>query len=874
MGLKLYAEEAVRAIAEAIRLKLGTSKSYRIGEMADAIDAFPTCVMLTDLVTNRNGRFVPPSGYTFSRVTVSVPQPSSTSLSVTSNGVYYAPDGYGYSEVSIDVPDYSGSVLSVSANGVYTAQEYEAFNPVVVSIPEYHMTSAAFSENGFYQASELTAWQNITTDVWTGDDVNLVERRISQYSGSVSFIGNHAFHSCSMLTSVYADQCISVGNMAFAYCGSLTTVSLPECGTVETQAFYHCDRLVNLSLPKCTTVNHSAFTFCRRLTEVTLPECTWIGSWAFDALESGESAVLQSISLPKVKQIGRLAFRKCMLLSEIVLPECELIEAGAFYNCSSATRVYAPSCTYIADGYIGNPSAAFPSYYGTFAYCWSLTSVDLPVCSYVGAFTFQYCGSLSEVYLPACTSIGASAFASCANLRSVDLPECKVIGREAFYNCQKLSSLSLPMCEEIMSGAFESCCGLSGTLDLPACKSISWYAFDCRVWNTTGGPGKITSLSLPICETIGGNAFQNHPLTEVYLPNVTSMTGTAFASCYSITYVECPLLETVNNFSGSSYHYTSMSFIGCKSLGAVAFQSLSYLRDVNIPNCETVGYGAFAGCTALESIDLPSCKVISSTAFYGCTSLSSISIPLCTSIWSSAFAGCTNLMSVSMPNVQYLGAQIFNDLSISAFDFPELISTWGSYASSVASGIFGGNSHITTFSAPKLERTTPYMFAECSNLSDVRMPVLTQIAVSTFYHCTALQSIDAQNIEVIGENAMYGTGLQAAEMSYVRYIQSSAFAECSALSYASFGAYAGDNVPSTTQFYVNECAFQNCVNLSEVALLGRYWKPPYSDPSSPFIGTPIYSGSGKIYVDAFYYEDYMSRSEWSWASSFIYSVTV
>ena len=874
MGLKLYAEEAVRAIAEAIRLKLGTSKSYRIGEMADAIEAFPTGVMLTDLVTNRNGRFVPPSGYTFSKVTVSVPQPSSTSISVTSNGVYYAPDGYGYSEVSIDVPDYSGSVLSVSANGVYTAQEYEAFNPVVVSIPEYQMVSVAFSENGFYQASELTAWQNITTDVWTGDDVNLVERRISQYSGSVSFIGNHAFHACSMLTSVYADQCVSVGNMAFAYCGSLTTVSLPECGTVETQAFYHCDRLVNLSLPKCTTVNHSAFTFCRGLTELSLPECTWIGSWAFDAYGSGSNAMLQSISIPKVKQVGRLAFRKCMSLREIVLPECELIEAGAFYNCSSATRIYAPSCTYIADGYTTNPGAAFPVYFGVFAYCYSLTSISLPVCSYVGNRAFQNCGSLTEVYLPACTSIGSSAFTSCANLQSVDLPVCKVIGPEAFYDCQKLSSLSLPVCEEIMSGAFESCCGLSGTLYLPSCKSIGWYAFDCRVWNTTGEPGKITALSLPVCENISGNAFQNHPLTEVYLPNATSVTGAAFTSCYNITYVEMPRLETVHNFSGSGYHYTSMSFTGCKSLGTGAFRSLSYLRDVNIPNCETIGNSAFANCTALVSIDLPSCKSIASYAFQGCTSLSSISIPLCTSIWSSAFAGCTNLLSVSMPNVQCIGAQIFNDLSISAFDFPELISTWGSYAASTAYGIFGGNSHITTFSAPKLERTTPYMFAECSNLSDVRMPVLTQIASSTFYHCTALQSIDAQNIEVIGENAFCGTGFQSVEMSYVRSIQPSAFAECSALSCASFGAYAGDNARPTEVFYLNRCNFYNCINLSEVTLLGRYWTLPYSDPSSPFIGTPIYSGSGKIYVDAFYYEDYMSRSEWSWASSFIYSVTV
>lgn len=42
MGLKLYPEESVQAIASAIRDKNGSSDTYTIGQMSQAIEDIPT----------------------------------------------------------------------------------------------------------------------------------------------------------------------------------------------------------------------------------------------------------------------------------------------------------------------------------------------------------------------------------------------------------------------------------------------------------------------------------------------------------------------------------------------------------------------------------------------------------------------------------------------------------------------------------------------------------------------------------------------------------------------------------------------------------------------------------------------------------------
>ena len=82
------------------------------------------------------------------------------------------------------------------------------------------------------------------------------------------------------------------------------------------------------------------------------------------------------------------------------------------------------------------------------------------------------------------------------------------------------------------------------------------------------------------------------------------------------------------------------------SIGGSAFQSCKSLTSITIPSSVTsIGFRAFWDCISLQSITIPSSVTsIGDDAFSGCTSLASITIPSSvTSIGKWAFDGCRNL---------------------------------------------------------------------------------------------------------------------------------------------------------------------------------------------------------------------------------------
>ena len=100
-----------------------------------------------------------------------------------------------------------------------------------------------------------------------------------------------------------------------------------------------------------------------------------------------------------------------------------------FYSCSSLTSVNLPVCSYVS-------SYAFRG-------CSSLTSIDLPVCSLIGGYTFANCSSLTSVNLPVCSYVGDCAFSKCTSLTSINLPVCSYVGGSAFRGCSSLTSVKL-----------------------------------------------------------------------------------------------------------------------------------------------------------------------------------------------------------------------------------------------------------------------------------------------------------------------------------------------------------------------------------------------------------------------------------------------
>lgn len=98
MSKKLYEESNIQAIADSIRGKNGSSDTYKVSEMANAIDNIPT------------GR-----------------TPVIESKSITANGTYTAPTGVdGFSPVVVNVPSSSGiHVTSISRSSQPTKTTYK-----------------------------------------------------------------------------------------------------------------------------------------------------------------------------------------------------------------------------------------------------------------------------------------------------------------------------------------------------------------------------------------------------------------------------------------------------------------------------------------------------------------------------------------------------------------------------------------------------------------------------------------------------------------------------------------------------------------------------------------------------------------------------
>jgi hypothetical protein len=138
----------------------------------------------------------------------------------------------------------------------------------------------------------------------------------------------------------------------------------------------------------------------------------------------------------------------------------------------------------------------------------------------------------------------------------------------------------------------------------------------------------IRSVKLPVCESIGSEAFDSClELCEIYAPNVASVGKGAFGNA---------ALEKI-------------SLPNVTSLGDSAFAWCLKLREVDLPKITSIPYNAFGHCVSLSRIDLPNVTSIGVLAFES-TSLQTVELPLVTVIEDNAFSNCINLKKVDLGN--------------------------------------------------------------------------------------------------------------------------------------------------------------------------------------------------------------------------------
>ena len=304
---------------------------------------------------------------------------------------------------------------------------------------------------------------------------------------NVTSIGDHAFHSCGLLASVYIpNSIITIGNDAFNSC-NLKSLEIPNSVTsIGNMAFNENGLLTSVTIGTgLISVGGGVFRNCVALKDIYYTGT--IDEWCSKAWNPGNLIA------------GYRLFINNSEINDVVIPNSVTsIGDGAFSGCSSLTSVTIPnSVTNIGDA--------------AFARCSSLPSISIPnSVTNIGSSAFQGSNITSVVIGNRSVNIGAYAFMGCGNLVNVTYGSFSStanqnsvisIGNYAFDGCSSLTSFVITDNVNVIGGyAFNNCNNLKsitigenvdsiGAYILAKCKklkSITWNAKNCKDFNIYG----------------------------------------------------------------------------------------------------------------------------------------------------------------------------------------------------------------------------------------------------------------------------------------------------------------------------------------------------------------------------------------------------
>ena len=508
------------------------------------------------------------------------------------------------------------------------------------------------------------------------------------------------FRNCSNLTEVSLPE-VTWMSYTFSNCHSLTSIYAPKLEYIE-GALRDCTQLSEVSFPNLKSIGPYTFTNCSNLTSFYFPNIISISSYAWQSCPLSEfnysllsyigtqgvqNGKFSKVSLPKLLQLSSWGFAYCYSLETAFIPLCQNIYNSAFLSCSKLSEVilYISSCnitpfssvfkntpimnsTYL--GYYGSiyvPSR-FVSVYQSRWSSWATRITSLPAsvesanifprefvastltsipddklnATSVWQYAFCDCTKLTEINLPNCLIVDDYAFYNCASLTNINLPECSYLGSNAFAYVNNIINISLPKVRETDENAFYGCNNIK-SINLPLCEKLGKQTMmTCR---------NLSSISIPICLEIGSRAFAycSSALSNISLPNVTTICDYAFRSCSNLSSIYMP---NANQFGSGVFEGTNFSeipfrsditfipescFAECNNLkdtldlirfsiiGNSAFNYCYGLSTVLLGEPE-LGYATFSYCTAIKSAYMLGGYFENTNTFYGCRNLSSVYI--------------------------------------------------------------------------------------------------------------------------------------------------------------------------------------------------------------------------------------------------------
>lgn len=148
---------------------------------------------------------------------------------------------------------------------------------------------------------------------------------------------------------------------------------------------------------------------------------------------------------------------------------------------------------------------------------------------------------------------------------------------------------------------------------------IPAYAF------SSSGSGKVASVNLPNVVNIGMNAFHyNGYITELNFPKATKIEANAFQQMTKVTSIKVPAATSIGNYAFASTGITEIDLPNLTTVSQRAFNSCRSLTSVNIPEATRLNQAAFCDCRVLTAIDLPKVTYMEHYAFQACSTLTTV----------------------------------------------------------------------------------------------------------------------------------------------------------------------------------------------------------------------------------------------------------
>lgn len=405
-------------------------------------------------------------------------------------------------------------------------------------------------------------------------------------------------------------------------------------------------------------------------------------------------------------------------------------------------------------------------------------------------------------------------------------------------------------------------------VDKDAFRAASTRGLRLLAATATPGAPALESITMPSVSFIGDDAFNGAAnLQSIALPNRISFLGErVFKDCSAMT-------EAI--VEPSIYELPASTFEGCSaldgsqggtftvgglvnSLGEYAFKDCTALTAINCTNALTsIGANAFENDDALTSFTMglnsTGSITIGNEAFKGCSALADIELPvptitLGTDSFLNAFASevtvkapksfLTNLPNTSSYNYIY---PAFVDTIASGEwqnDTKLLSAVVCDAITSIPENAFRGCSNCTSVTLPDtITGITHDAFRQSGITSFVVPPLMTgTLAYNMFYQCTALESVDFNNVTLLGADIFSGcTSLtQLFNEDKLTSIQARAFSDCALVTFdagsglTSIGANAFRRNAALKSFKIPEnetgsltigaTAFDSCTALERIEI--------------------------------------------------------